>query len=232
MRDIDECAAEVFCRSEKRIKEIKKKRKRAFNLCATICLCFVVLSLAFLPLMLPMGGHGALENDVISEIEYISTNENDALENYGSHSGEYTNPVFSFAITWNTYGTSSYDSATGKLVKSTDATVPDDYITTLYLDETQLLKIWELFSKLDIDTYPDEYDPYYETVYSEPSETLILTLRYGDHVKTVRAEGVAIAETPDNAKGQNFLYTCQAICDILTATDEWKSLPEYESFYD
>lgn len=36
---------------------------------------------------------------------------------------------FSFALTWNCYGVSSYDSQTGKLVKTTDATNPDDYVT-------------------------------------------------------------------------------------------------------
>lgn len=232
MREIDECTAEVFRRSEKRIKEIKKKHSRVLIVCVTLCLSVVVLMVALFPVMLPAEGNGALGDDVVSAIECVSTNDNDASENLGSPPREYENADFSFAITWNTYGTSSYDSATGKLVKTTDASAPDDYVTTLYLDEMQLFKIWELFSKLDIDTYPDEYDPYCETVHSDPSITLILTLRNGDRVKTVRAEGIAIAQKPDNAKGQSFIDTCQAICDILTATDEWKSLPEYEFFYD
>ena len=138
----------------------------------------------------------------------------------------------SFSLTWNTYGISSYDSATGKLVKTTDATNPEDYVTTLELDGTQLFEIWELLWELDIETYPDEYDPQGGNLSSDPSMTLILTLREGDKVKTVRAEDIALSYESDDPKGQKFLDTCKAIRDILTATEEWKALPEYEFFYD
>ena len=37
---------------------------------------------------------------------------------------------FSFSLTWGTFGISSYDSATGKLVKTKDAPTPEAYITT------------------------------------------------------------------------------------------------------
>ena len=137
----------------------------------------------------------------------------------------------SFFLTWNTYGISSYDSATGKLVKTTDATNPEDYVTTLQLDGTQLFEIWELLWELDIETYPDEYNPH-GGLASSPSMTLILTLREGDKVKTVRAEDIALSYESDDPKGQKFLDTCKGIQDILTATEEWKALPEYEFFYD
>ena len=51
-----------------------------------------------------------------------------------------SNPVivpedFAFALTWNCYGVSSYDSQTGRLVKTTDATTPDDYVTYYQLTD-------------------------------------------------------------------------------------------------
>ncbi len=105
-------------------------------------------------------------------------------------------------------------------------------ITTLELDGQQLFAIWELLWELDIETYPDEYDPHGGGLSSDPSMTLILTLRDGDKVKTVRAEDIALTYESNDPKGQKFLDTCKGIRDILTATEEWKALPEYEFFYD
>ena len=42
---------------------------------------------------------------------------------------------FSFALTWGVYGISSYDSRTGKLVKTKDATNPRDYVTYVNLSD-------------------------------------------------------------------------------------------------
>ena len=36
----------------------------------------------------------------------------------------------------------------------------------------------------------------------------------------------------NNPAGQKFLDVCKAIEDILTSTDEWKALPDYEFYYD
>lgn len=48
MRELNECKAEVFRRSEKRIKERKKKLKRILALCIPLCLAVTVLSFAVL----------------------------------------------------------------------------------------------------------------------------------------------------------------------------------------
>ena len=42
---------------------------------------------------------------------------------------------FSFSLIWGVYGTSSYNSRTGKLVKTTDATHPEDYVTYMHLSD-------------------------------------------------------------------------------------------------
>lgn len=229
MRELNECKAEVFRRSDNRIKERRRKINRVLALCVPLCLILTIFSVTILPAMMPTGSDKAT-----GEEGYMDGTKHEGNDDNGDMDGAVNTDVpdnLSFSLTWNTYGISSYDSATGKLVKTTDATNPEDYVTTLQLDGTQLFAIWELLWELDIETYPDEYNPH-GGLASSPSMTLILTLREGDKVKTVRAEDIALSYESDDPKGQKFLDTCKAIRDILTATEEWKALPEYEFFYD
>jgi len=238
MREINECTAEVFRRSENRIKERKRNRNRILAMCIPLCLIITIFSVTMIPAMLPAGMDKAPEADGFSGngmVGDVGDPGNNKEDGNGDTDGSVNTDVpdnLSFSLTWNTYGISSYDSATGKLVKTTDATNPEDYITTLQLDGQQLFGIWELLWELDIETYPDEYDPHGGELSSDPSMTLILTLRDGDKVKTVRAEDIALTYESDDPKGQKFLDTCKGIRDILTETEEWKALPEYEFFYD
>ena len=237
MRELNECKAEVFRRSDNRIKERRRKFNRVLALCVPLCLILTIFSVTILPAMMPAGKDMAPGADGLSGNATsgdLGDQDNNKEDGNGDMDGAVNTDVpdnLSFSLTWNTYGISSYDSATGKLVKTTDATNPEDYVTTLQLDGTQLFEIWELLWELDIETYPDEYNPH-GGLASSPSMTLILTLREGDKVKTVRAEDIALSYESDDPKGQKFLDTCKAIRDILTATEEWKALPEYEFFYD
>ena len=241
MRELNECKAEVFRRSNNRIKERRRSFNRVLALCVPLCLILTIFSVTMLPGMLPVGKDAAPEAG--EQIENkgdgntgVSGDKNPGVEaDKDGVDGAVDTDVptnLSFSLTWNTYGISSYDSATGKLVKTTDATNPEDYVTTLQLDGTQLFAIWELLWELDIETYPDEYNPHGNGLASKPSMTLILTIRDGDKVKTVRAENIALSYESNDPKGQKFLDTCKGIRDILTATEEWKTLPEYEFFYD
>lgn len=70
MREINECTAEVFRRSEKRIKERKRNRNRILALCIPLCLIITVWSVMILPAMLPAGKDNAAEgmmNDTAAE---------------------------------------------------------------------------------------------------------------------------------------------------------------------
>ncbi len=136
---------------------------------------------------------------------------------------------FSFALTWGVYGISSYDSRTGKLVKTKDATNPRDYVTYVKLSDEVMELIYKKLRALDVDSYPDEYDP---TTGSEPSAHLILTVRRGDYVKTISAKDVSLSYDAPFPKGKRFINTCNEISDILTSTEEWKALPDYEFYYD
>lgn len=53
MRELNECTAEVFRRSEKRIKERKRNRNRILALCIPFCLIVTVWSVLTIPAMLP-----------------------------------------------------------------------------------------------------------------------------------------------------------------------------------
>ena len=137
---------------------------------------------------------------------------------------------FSFALVWNCYGISSYDSQTGKLVKTTDATNPEDYITYYQLTDEDIEYIYNLLVSLDAKTYPDIYDP--KSGMSEPPMTLILTIRENGEVKTIKAENISLTFKSEDEKGQVFLSICEDICRLLTTTDEWKALPAYEKLYE
>ncbi len=139
---------------------------------------------------------------------------------------------FNFSLTWGCYGISSYDSITGKLVKTTDATRPKDYITTYKLTADERARIYELICELDVTSYPDNYNPHGDGLASSPPMTLILNVTDGTVYKKIRAVDIAASYRSDDPKGQKFLSTCREIVDILTETEEWKALPDYEFYYD
>ena len=138
---------------------------------------------------------------------------------------------FEFSLTWGCYGISSYDSKTGKLVKTTDATHPEDYIAYYELSQDYKERIYRYIRSLDPEDYPDSYNPN-KNMASSPSLTLILSVTSNGMEKTIEAEDIAYTYESKNKKGQAFLSACKSIELILTGTVEWSSLPEYEFLYD
>ncbi len=137
---------------------------------------------------------------------------------------------FSFSLSWGVYGISSYDSRTGKLVKTKDATNPGDYVTYVKLSDEVLESFYRTISRLRVDSYPDEYDPD-PFLATTPHASLILTVRTGDYVKTITAKDVSLSSGFMFPKGKRFIETCNDISDFLTSTEEWKALPDYEFYY-
>lgn len=242
MRTFEERKAEVFLRSNERIRERKRNRLRILTMCIPFCLIMLGLVITMFPsnpagndsvgnaLDGATGTNGSTTGESTETGEIVDPGEDADL--YGKDSidaGEFSG---SFSITWNVFGISSYDSTTGKLVKTTDATNPEDYVTTLFLSDRQKYRIWELIRGLDIETYPEEYDPREGSMSSDPSMTLVLTVKTESFEKTVRAEDIALSYVSSDAKGQKFLDVCKGIVEILTSTEEWKALPEYEFLYD
>lgn len=139
---------------------------------------------------------------------------------------------FNFSITWGCFGQSSYDSKTGKLVKTTNATDPRKYVTYYRLSKAEKEQIYKYIRDLDPASYPTAYDPHEGKLGSDPSMTIILTVRKGIAMRSIVAENIAITYEAENEKGQAFLTACKAVVDVLTETDAWKKLPDYEFYYD
>ena len=139
---------------------------------------------------------------------------------------------FRFSLIWGVYGISSYDSRTGALVKTTDATHPEDYITTLHLNEEQIQQIYTMIRNLDVGSYPDLYNPFPEFG-SDPPYTIVLTVYDGIGCKTIACRDIAIPgeEMSTSEKGADFISTYNAIRKILTDSEQWRALPDYEFHY-
>ena len=144
---------------------------------------------------------------------------------------EDTSSDFYFSVTWGVFGISSYDSKTGKLVKTTDATHPEDYVTEYFLTDAEREEIRAILTDLDIENL-GEFD-YDDFGLSDPHLSLSLTVKMGDIDKTVNIPEAEIGydggRTP---KAKKLLSAIEAIRDILVNTDEWKALPDYEFYYD
>lgn len=228
MRELNECTAEVFRRSEKRIKKRRRTRKRVLAVCIPLCLIFTLSSVVILPAMMPVGIDK--ESSVQELAESFASNICEDLDALAGFEELGSFDSFSFSLTWGCYGISAYDSKTGKLVKTTDAANPEDYVTTYQLTAEQKQKIYDLILNLNVVSYPDTYNPNKDMV-SSPSMTLILSVNTDTVQKTITAADIAYTYASENRDGQNFLSVCKAIQDILTSTEEWKSLPEYEFIY-
>lgn len=211
LRDLDECKAEVLRRSGQQIR--RRRRMRMAVLAAFLPLCIVTAAVVA---VLPRQTNGG---------------EKPAKNTYGSGTvnGGGTE-AFSFALTWDR-GECSYDSRTGLLIRDANAADPARCRTTCFLPPEELEEIRALLEALDAAAYPDSYDPHGGGTAAKPPMTLILTVRTGQEEKTIAARGIADTFTADNERGQRFLQTCRQIIDILTATAEWKTLPEAEVLY-
>ena len=145
---------------------------------------------------------------------------------------------FAFSIVWGCYGISSYDSNTGKLVKTKDATDVSKYTSTVQLTEDQMTEVYRiLFSDIDIFEYPDSYDPFNAPdaeirVASEPNQTIIISVTANGRTKTVTCNGVAFGSTGYCEEARAFMNAENKIVELITSLPEWEAFPEYEFFYE
>lgn len=147
---------------------------------------------------------------------------------------------FSFTIQWGVGAYSSYDSKTGRLVKTTDTTHPEDYVTHLSLSEYEINRFYTFITwHMDIFKLPDEYDPINDPsskskIQSEPYETIILTVRADGREKTVTCPEIPLGDHYGYCHHAYTFYnmTVRYITDLLMSSPEWQALPEYEFFYE
>ena len=140
---------------------------------------------------------------------------------------------FSFSLVYGVCGDLTYDSETGELVKQRTATNVEDYTTTFFFTDEQKEEIFDLIVAMDPASYPDEYNPFDESVRSDPSYEIILTVTYNGVTKTITCHDVAIAfdMPPKDVQSEKFRNVLNAITKIIYASDEWQALPDYEHFY-
>ena len=129
---------------------------------------------------------------------------------------------FSFSLVWGVHGISSYDSATGQLVKSR---LGGPLVTGYEMSAEELDRVYAIIRELNVENYPDIYDPHKGRM-SAPSMTIVLTVRAGAVEKTVAAENIYLSYDAQSAEGQRFLDAVKDISTILSETEEWQSLPE------
>lgn len=67
MRNFEERKAEVFRRSENRIKERKRNRNRILAMCIPLCLVLTIFSVVMIPRMLPVGTDNAENLGFVSD---------------------------------------------------------------------------------------------------------------------------------------------------------------------
>ena len=155
---------------------------------------------------------------------------------------------YSWGPKWGPYEMSSYDSLTGELVKVSaesfipqpEERTPDEYKTTYFLTDEQKKELYQKITDTDILSYPDIYKPYpeWETL---SQERVTVKVRYDNKEKEIVCYPYpdGIMEHPelnkietDDEKANDFISLCNTIKKILTASDEWKALPYYETYID
>lgn len=164
------------------------------------------------------GDHIDVRTESIDDFRYLKESVVDVPED------------FSFSLNWGVEGISSYDSATGKLVKDNEAYYVAEFTTDYTFKALDMEYIYILLMDLNIDKYPDEYAPNVNPI--SPSEKIILTVRMGNKVKTVTVEAAAFFNDYSDRDATAFFYTCNTIAGMLEATDEWKALPDYDRFFE
>ncbi len=144
---------------------------------------------------------------------------------------------YSFSLRFGTYGESFYDSESGKLVKTTNATNPSKYEARYYMSEEEFDTVLNMIWAMDISAYPSKYDPINppdaeEKLASNPYETIVLTYRAGDYEKVITCEEVALGGGGYDEKARAFLELCDYIQSVVVNSDEWQDLPDYENYYE
>lgn len=138
-----------------------------------------------------------------------------------------------FSLNFNYCGESSYDGSTGLLTKTTSVykRKPVEFKTYLTLNDEQKKAINEALNSINLDDYPDNYDPFAadkNPVWSTPSETIVL--RIGK--KTVTCNNIAFDSIPENEKGKKLMTVVHKIKEAVTSSKEWRALPEFEFLVD
>ena len=151
---------------------------------------------------------------------------------------------FSISLSWGIYGISSYDSRTGNLIKELNPTglfgaTKDDFKAKYYLSDDEKEKIYKLLLDIDFDSYPSDYRPY-EEYWCLPMSLFRITVRYKGYEKAIYSEqfpGEILSrdyyqKIYTDKRSYNFIRLYDTLVEILTSTEEWKTMPQYDHTFD
>lgn len=228
MRELSECKKEIFDRSEKKIKERRKRRAHIMEFCIPLCVIVIVSAFVFPNIIKNQQTEGILnenaeetDNDLKDEInietapetELSGTQENCPDSDRGENAetdmfiGKYEN--FSFYIEWGKGGRFSYDGRTEIFRK-------DGKEEKISLTEDEKIQIYRMFRELDSFVHLETYVPKSGSQTSSYKETLVLTVGNGNYDITKRSENIN-DEFLNSLSEADFKYfdTCKTLENII-----------------
>ena len=151
-----------------------------------------------------------------------SSNDKDA-NNHQTLLPEEMPEDFTFSVGWGVTGC-YYNSVTGELRKAWG----EEYTTTCIMSENELEAVYNIIREMKIDNFEEKFAPN-DIQGADPWMTVSLSVHTGNFDKTVIAEKIGPSFGGGiTYRGKKYLETVNAIVDIIVATEEWKSLPEWD----
>lgn len=137
---------------------------------------------------------------------------------------------FYFTVSWGFDG--HYDSRTKILSKGYNYDLEQECATELVLSEEDLEEIYKIIRRVRIDKEFKEYNPKF--FHSSPSPALGLNVFYENQVYSVIVEGAGLNDSMFFYKeGRRIARAIRKIVqNYIINTEEYKSLPENQLFYD
>lgn len=160
MRDINEITAEVFRRSDKRIKERKRNRNRIIMCCIPFLICITVFSATILPAMMPAKDSSPPQN------EGAWGGINDEGDNDGAQI-----PDISYNFVFNNMEYTMFCSVYEKRFPITNELTNPTLVGSYFVDESH---IGEYMGIVPADKNFDEGKLYHYNAYPDSDEIVIL----------------------------------------------------------
>lgn len=136
---------------------------------------------------------------------------------------------FAFALKWSFTG--QYDSSTKVVSDGYNFDLDMECKTELILDEEELQDIYTILRNVKVDTISDYFVVSYEMVV--PAYNLVLEYRFGNTTKRIEVDGASHTRVEEWLENKDFGYAFYKIVDdYIKNSDEYKSLPENQLYFD
>ena len=163
MREINEITAEVFRRSDKRIKERKRNRNRIIMCCIPFLICITVFSVAILPAMMPTKDFDPPQNEG-------ALGGDGAINDAGDNDGAQIHDI-SYNFVFNNMEYTMFCSVYEKRFPITNELTNPTLVGSYFVDESH---IGEYMGIVPADKNFDEGKLYHYNAYPDSDEIVIL----------------------------------------------------------